>query len=44
MYIYILCRVLLEVISQSTLISITPEMEDKLKGIIFSQLKIADTD
>ncbi|KAF3767414.1 hypothetical protein M406DRAFT_274941 [Cryphonectria parasitica EP155] len=42
--IYILCRVLLEVIRQSTLASITPEMEDKLEGIIFSQLKIADTE
>jgi hypothetical protein len=42
--IYILCRVLLEVISQSTLNSITPEMEDKLEGIIFGQLKIADVD
>ena len=42
--IYILCRVLLEVISQSTLMSITPEMEDKLEGIIFGQLKIAETD
>ncbi|KAL1874788.1 hypothetical protein VTK73DRAFT_142 [Phialemonium thermophilum] len=42
--IYILCRVLLEVISQSTLSSITPEMEDKLEGIIFGQLKIAETD
>ncbi|KAJ4389668.1 Cell morphogenesis protein PAG1 [Gnomoniopsis smithogilvyi] len=42
--IYILCRVLLEVISQSTLASITPEMEDKLEGIIFSQLKLADTE
>lgn len=42
--IYILCRVLIEVISQSTLSSITPEMEDKLEGIIFGQLKIADTD
>ncbi|KAI0132506.1 cell morphogenesis N-terminal-domain-containing protein [Xylariales sp. AK1849] len=42
--IYILCRVLLEVISQSTLASITPEMEDKLEGIIFGQLKIADID
>ncbi|ORY65306.1 cell morphogenesis N-terminal-domain-containing protein [Pseudomassariella vexata] len=40
--IYILCRVLLEVISQSSLISITLEMEDKLEGIIFGQLKIAD--
>ncbi|KAF5240295.1 hypothetical protein FAUST_4459 [Fusarium austroamericanum] len=42
--IYILCRVLLEVISQSNLASITPEMEDKLENIIFGQLKIADTD
>ncbi|KAK7748840.1 Cell morphogenesis protein PAG1 [Cytospora paraplurivora] len=42
--IYILCRVLLEVISQSTLSSITLEMEEKLEGIIFSQLKIADTE
>ncbi|KAI1481605.1 cell morphogenesis N-terminal-domain-containing protein [Daldinia eschscholtzii] len=40
--IYILCRVLLEVITQSSLSSITPEMEDKLEGIIFGQLKIAD--
>jgi hypothetical protein len=42
--IYILCRVLLEVISQSNLASITPEMEDKLEGIIFGQLKMADTE
>lgn len=42
--IYILCRVLLEVISQSTLSSIGPEMEDKLEGIIFGQLKISETD
>ncbi|KAF7561721.1 hypothetical protein G7046_g2427 [Stylonectria norvegica] len=42
--IYILCRVLLEIISQSNLASITPEMEDKLESIIFGQLKIADTD
>ncbi|CAM1511581.1 Fc.00g090940.m01.CDS01 [Cosmosporella sp. VM-42] len=42
--IYILCRVLLEVISQSNLASITPEMEDKLESIIFGQLKIADTE
>jgi hypothetical protein len=40
--IYILCRVLVEVISQSTLQCITPEMEDKLEGIIFGQLKQAD--
>lgn len=40
--IYILCRVLLEVITQSSLSSITPEMEDKLEVIIFGQLKIAD--
>ncbi|RYP80409.1 hypothetical protein DL770_006214 [Monosporascus sp. CRB-9-2] len=42
--IYILCRVLLEVISSSSLNSITPEMMDKLEGIIFLQLKIADID
>lgn len=40
--IYILCRVLLEVICQSNLASITPEMEDKLESIIFGQLKVAD--
>ncbi|KAI1337403.1 cell morphogenesis N-terminal-domain-containing protein [Xylariaceae sp. FL0016] len=40
--IYILCRVLLEVITQSSLNSITPEMEEKLESIIFGQLKIAD--
>ncbi|KAI1450311.1 cell morphogenesis N-terminal-domain-containing protein [Annulohypoxylon stygium] len=40
--IYILCRVLLEVISQTSLSSITPEMEEKLEAIIFGQLKIAD--
>ncbi|KAI1174610.1 cell morphogenesis N-terminal-domain-containing protein [Nemania sp. FL0916] len=42
--IYILCRVLLEVISRSSLSSITPEMEEKLEGIIFGQLKIADVE
>ncbi|KAH6659464.1 cell morphogenesis N-terminal-domain-containing protein [Truncatella angustata] len=40
--IYVLCRVLLEVISQSSLSSITQEMEGKLEAIIFGQLKIAD--
>ncbi|KAL2208726.1 transcriptional activator leucine zipper [Sarocladium strictum] len=42
--IYILCRVLLEVICQSNLASITLEMEDKLETIIFGQLKIGDPD
>ncbi|KAM7189704.1 cell morphogenesis protein PAG1 [Naviculisporaceae sp. PSN 640] len=42
--IYILCRVLLEVMSQSTLASITPEMEEKLENIIFGQLKISETE
>ncbi|KAH8679011.1 cell morphogenesis protein-like protein PAG1 [Tricladium varicosporioides] len=42
--IYILCRVLIEVIGQSTLQCITPEMEEKLEVIIFGQLKIADAD
>ena len=40
--IYILCRVLIEVICQSQLSSITEMMEDKLELIIFGQLKIAD--
>jgi hypothetical protein len=42
--IYILCRVLLEVLTQSNLSLVAPEMEDKLEGIIFGQLKIADLD
>jgi len=42
--IYILCRVLVEVIGQSTLACITPETEEKLEGIIFSQLKIASSE
>jgi hypothetical protein len=42
--IYILCRVLMEVIGQSTLQCITPEMEEKLEVIIFGQLKIFDGD
>ncbi|KAL5624389.1 hypothetical protein BROUX41_004449 [Berkeleyomyces rouxiae] len=40
--IYILCRVLLEIVNQSDLPQITPETEDKLEGIIFGQLKIAE--
>ena len=42
--IYVLCRVLLEVMAQSTLASITPEMEEKLENIIFGQLKISETE
>ncbi|KAH8594493.1 cell morphogenesis protein-like protein PAG1 [Bisporella sp. PMI_857] len=42
--IYILCRVLIQIIDQSTLACITPEMEDKLEGIMFVQLKYYDTD
>ncbi|CAK7268880.1 Cell morphoproteinsis protein PAG1 [Sporothrix epigloea] len=42
--IYILCRVLLELIQQSSLASVTPEMEDKLEAIIFGQLKMTDAD
>lgn len=42
--IFVLCRVLMEVIHQSNLQSITLEMEDKLESIIFGQLKIADPD
>ncbi|RKF71527.1 Cell morphogenesis protein PAG1 [Golovinomyces cichoracearum] len=42
--IYILCRVLTEVLCQSTLAQITPEMEEKLENIIFGQLMLADID
>lgn len=42
--IYILCRVLIEVIGQCTLAQITVDTEEKLEGIIFGQLKSADTD
>lgn len=42
--IYILCRVFVEVIGQSSLACITAETEDKLEHIIFLQLKIASSD
>ncbi|KAI9736430.1 MAG: Cell morphogenesis protein PAG1 [Claussenomyces sp. TS43310] len=42
--IYILCRVLIEVIGQSSLACITPETEERLEGIIFLQLKIATSE
>ena len=42
--IYILSRVLMEVIGPSTLACITVDMEEKLEAIIFGQLKIADVD
>lgn len=42
--IYILCRVFIELIWQTDLASITPELEEKLESIIFGQLKIADTE
>ncbi|KAI1434439.1 cell morphogenesis N-terminal-domain-containing protein [Xylaria sp. CBS 124048] len=40
--VYILCRVLLEVISNSSLTSITPGIEVRLEGVIFDQLKFPD--
>src|SRR5579862_5426691 len=40
--IYLLCRVLIEIIGQSTLACVTPEMADKLEDIIFGQLRTAD--
>ncbi|KAH0545522.1 hypothetical protein FGG08_000353 [Glutinoglossum americanum] len=40
--IYLLCRVLIEIIGQSTLACVTPEMADKLEDIIFGQLRAAD--
>jgi hypothetical protein len=42
--IFILCRVLIEIISQSTLASITPDMEQKLEGIIFGQVTQNDAE
>lgn len=40
--IYLLCRVLVEVYSQTTLTSLTAQMADKLELIIFGQLKILE--
>ncbi|KAI9721918.1 MAG: hypothetical protein M1812_001874 [Candelaria pacifica] len=40
--IYLLCRVLMEIIGQSNLSCVTPEMADRLEEIIFNQLKAAD--
>ncbi|KAI9821797.1 MAG: Cell morphogenesis protein PAG1 [Pycnora praestabilis] len=42
--IYLLCRVLMEIIGQSNLDCVTPEMADRLEDIIFNQLKAADPD
>jgi hypothetical protein len=40
--IYILCRVLIEIISQSDLASITVDMANRLEDIIYTQLKAAE--
>ncbi|KAF3163796.1 Cell morphoproteinsis protein PAG1 [Orbilia oligospora] len=42
--IYILCRVLIEVIGQTTLESMSKEMAFKLENIVFQQLRLADPD
>lgn len=42
--IYILCRVLIEVIGQTTLACVTEDMAEKLEDIIFNQLRSADPD
>lgn len=42
--IYLLCRVLTEIWSQSDIASITPAMADRLEEIIFGRLKDADPD
>ncbi|KAI2628379.1 cell morphogenesis N-terminal-domain-containing protein [Xylaria nigripes] len=44
MSVYILCRVLLEVISHTSLDRITPGMENRLEGVIFEQLKATDVE
>jgi len=40
--IYLLCRVLIEAIGQSSLAAITPENAERLEDIIYTQLKAAD--
>lgn len=40
--IYLLCRVLMEIIGQSSLSHVTEEMAERLEDIIYSQLKQAD--
>ncbi|KAF4542262.1 Cell morphogenesis protein [Lasiodiplodia theobromae] len=40
--IYLLCRVLMEIIGQSSLAHVTEEMAERLEDIIYSQLKQAD--
>ena len=40
--IYILCRVLIEIIGQSSLEAVTKDMAYKLEDIIFNQLRFAD--
>ena len=42
--IYLLCRILIEVYTQSSLEMITPQLADKLEDIIFTQLKQMDPD
>ncbi|KAL8949490.1 MAG: hypothetical protein Q9222_004399 [Ikaeria aurantiellina] len=44
MSIYLLCRVLIEIYSQTTLSSLTPPMAEKLEDIIFGQLKGTEPD
>jgi hypothetical protein len=40
--IYILCRCLIEIIGQTTLEALTPDMADKLQDIVFSQISDCD--
>ncbi|KAI4086964.1 MAG: hypothetical protein LQ344_007133 [Seirophora lacunosa] len=42
MSIYLLCRVLIEVYNQTTLVALTPSMAEKLEDIIFGQLKTTE--
>ncbi|KAF1993594.1 hypothetical protein P154DRAFT_567906 [Amniculicola lignicola CBS 123094] len=41
---YILCRVLIEIITQTDLQSLTPEMADRLLGLFYGQLNTVDPD
>lgn len=40
--IYLLCRTLIEVVGQTTLDCLTPEMADKLQDIVFRQISTSD--
>lgn len=42
--VYLVCRILIEIFNQSNLVSITPDLADRLEDIVFSQLRTVDPD